>query len=156
MTPREAHLRAARATVEKAAADFDAPRGQDVAGRRVTPDSRHLATGCADSRIRIFDAKTGQRVALVRGHNGGTVTDLQFTSDGKLLASSGTDGTDRLWDTTDLKNPSEKMVLKAHDGLAFGLAISPDDRWLVSAGWDEQIKMWDLKTGDVVWTWKRD
>ena len=44
---------------------------------------------------------------------------------------------------------------EAHNGAAFGVAISPDDRWLVSAGWDSQIKMWDLKTGDVVWTWKR-
>lgn len=128
----------------------------EVNGLAFTPDSRHLATGCSDSRIRLFDAKTGERVALVKGHSGGTVTDLQFTSDGKLMASSGIDGTIRLWDVSDRKNPSEKKVLMAHTGLAFGVAISPDDRWLVSAGWDEQVKMWDLKTGDVVWTWKRD
>lgn len=128
----------------------------EVNGVAFTPDGRHLATGCSDSRIRIFDAKTGERVALVKGHERGTVTDLQFTSDGKLLASSGGDGMVRLWDVSDLKNPTETKVLKAHTGMAFGVAISPDDRWLVSAGWDEQLKMWDLKTGEVVWTWKRD
>jgi WD40 repeat protein len=128
----------------------------EVNGLAFTPDSRHLVTGCSDSRIRVFDMKTGERVALIKGHEGGTVTDLQFTADGKLLASSGVDGTVHLWDVSDLKNPSETKVLKAHTGLAFGVAISPDDRWLVSAGWDEQIKMWDLKTGEVVWTWKRD
>ena len=57
---------------------------------------------------------------------------------------------------SDLKNPSEKLVLMGHSGLAFGVAISPDDRLLVSAGWDEQIKMWDLETGKEVWAWKRD
>jgi WD40 repeat protein len=128
----------------------------EVNGLAFTPDSRYLATGCTDSRIRIFDAKTGERAALIRGHDRGSVTDLQFTSDGKLLASAGNDGTVRLWDVSDLKNPSEKKVLKAHTSMAFGVAISPDDRWLVSAGWDEQVKMWDLKTGDVVWTWKRE
>jgi WD40 repeat protein len=128
----------------------------EVNGQAFTPDSRYLATGCSDSRIRIFDTKTGERVALIKGHERGTVPDLQFTSDGKLLASSGVDGTVRIWDVSDLKNPSEKQVLQAHTGPAFGIAISPDDRWLVSAGWDEQIKMWDLKTGEVVWTWKRE
>jgi WD40 repeat protein len=127
-----------------------------VNGLVFTPDSRHLATGCADSRIRIFDMKTGERVALIKGHERGTVTDLQFTSDGKLLASAGGDGNIRLWDVSDLKNPTEKTVLKAHTAIAFGVAISPDDRWLVSVGWDEQVKMWDLKTGEVVWMWKRD
>jgi WD40 repeat protein len=128
----------------------------EVNGVAFTPDSRYLATGCSDSRIRIFDAKTGERVSLIKGHERGSVTDLQFTSDGKLLASSGIDGTVHLWDTSDLKNPTEKQVLKGHTGFAFGVAISPDDRWLVSAGWDDQIKMWDLKTGEPVWTWKRD
>ena len=127
----------------------------EVNGVAFTPDSRYLATGCGDSRIRIFDATTGERVAMFNAHERGTVTDLQFTADGKLLASSGADGTVRIWDASDLKNPVAKRVLKAHSGAAFGVAISPDDRWLVSAGWDNQIKMWDLKTGDIVWTWKR-
>jgi WD40 repeat protein len=128
----------------------------EVNGLVFTPDSRHLVTGCSDSRIRVFDVKSGERVAMVKAHDGGTVTDLQFTSDGKLLASAGVDGTIRLWDMTDLKNPSQMKVLRASTKPAFGVAISPDDRWLVSAGWDDQLKMWDLNTGEVVWTWKRD
>lgn len=128
----------------------------EVNGLAFTPDGKYLATGCLDSRIRVFDVKTGERVALFQGHAGNTVTDLQFTSDGKILASSGADGTVRVWDVSDLKNPSQVRVLKAHAGLAFGVAISPDDRWVVSAGWDEQVRMWDLKTGDAVWTRKRD
>jgi WD40 repeat protein len=128
----------------------------EVNGIAFSPNSRLLATGCSDSRIRIFEVKTGERTAMFQAHERGTVNDLQFTSDGKLLASSGADGTIRVWDVSDLKNPSEKLVLKAHAASAFGVAVSPDDRRVVSVGWDEQVKMWDLKTGQVVWTWKRD
>jgi hypothetical protein len=127
----------------------------EVNGLAFTKDNSHLVTGCTDSQIRFFDLKSGEQIALLKGHERGTVNDLQFTSDGKLLASSGIDGTIRLWDVTDLKNPSEKKVFRAHS-LAFGVAISPDDRWVVSVGWDEQIKMWDLKSGEEVWTRKRE
>lgn len=128
----------------------------EVNGIVFSPDSKYLATGCLDSRVRIFDATTGERLGMFKAHDRGTITDLQFTSDAKLLATSGADGTVRLWDVSDLKNPSEKRVLKAHTSLAFGVAISPDDRWLVSAGWDNRVKMWDLKTGELAWTWKRE
>lgn len=128
----------------------------EVNGLAFTPDGKYLATGCTDSRVRVFDARTGDRVAMFAAHARGTVTDLQFTSDGKLLATAGMDGTVRVWDVSDLKNPTETKQLKAHNGAAFGVAISPDDRRLVSAGWDDQVKAWDLKTGEPVWAWKRE
>src|SRR5207244_2684360 len=83
-------------------------------------DNRFLATGCMDSRIRIFDVKTGEREAMFKAHDRDSVDDLQFTSDGKLLASSGNDGAIRLWDVSDVKNPTEKKVLKAHATHPFG------------------------------------
>jgi WD40 repeat protein len=128
----------------------------EVNGLAFTPDGRLLATGCTDTRIRIFDVATGERVAMVKAHDGGPVTDLQFTSDGKLLASAAGDGTVRVWDMTDLKNPTQKMLLKVtENSMAFGVAISPDNSRLAAVSWDEQVKVWDLKTGQIVWAWKR-
>jgi WD40 repeat protein len=46
-------------------------------------------------------------------------------------------------------------MLQAHNTQVFGVAVSPDDRRLGSAGWDGKLKMWDFKTGEVVWTWRR-
>jgi WD40 repeat protein len=77
------------------------------------------------------------------------------TSDGKTLASAGSDGKAIIWDTTDIKNPTLKKKLPAHTAQVFEVAISPDDRTLATVGWDDQVKMWDLKTGEELWSWKR-
>jgi WD40 repeat protein len=82
------------------------------------------------------------------------VTDLQFSSDDKLLASSGMDLTVRLWDVSDWSKPVLIEVLKEHDKFVFGVAISPKNDLLASAGWDDQIHVWDLKTLQEKWHWK--
>jgi WD40 repeat protein len=124
-------------------------------GLAFTPNGQYLATGCGDSLIRLFDVATATEQAQCQGHELGSVTDLQFTSDSKLLASSGMDQTARIWDLSDFKHATLKQTLRGHTGLVFGVAISPDDRYLASAGWDEQVIMRDLNTGTVRWKWAR-
>jgi len=53
------------------------------------------------------------------------------------------DETTRLWD---LKDPAvEPKVLRGHDGPILAVAISPDNRWLVTGSWDKTARLWDLK-----------
>jgi WD40 repeat protein len=122
-------------------------------GVAFTPDGTRLLTGCEDSRIRIFDVTSGKEEGALVGHQGGSVTDLQFTSDGKQLASTGMDLTVRLWNTSDLREPVLRETLKAHTKFAFGVAISPKDDLLASAGWDDMIHVWDLATLKEKWSW---
>lgn len=124
-------------------------------GLAFTADGTRLLTGCEDGKIRVYDVAAGKLERQLSGHDGGSITDLQFSSDGKLLASAGIDRTIRLWDTTDIERPMLKHTFPAHESFAFGVAISPDDKLLASAGWDDQIHVWTIENLKEQWTWKR-
>ncbi|HEY2252564.1 MAG TPA: WD40 repeat domain-containing protein [Planctomycetaceae bacterium] len=126
----------------------------DTNGVAFTHDGKFLCTGCGDSKIRIFDAAQGTELRTLVGHEEGSVTDMQFSMDDKLLATCGMDRTVRLWDMTDFERPTLTATLNAHDGLVFGVAISPKGEWLASAGWDDRVKMWDRATRKEIWSWQ--
>lgn len=118
-------------------------------------DNKRLLSGCTDSLIRVYDVETGKQTAALEGHEGGGVTDLQFSDDGRLLASAGFDGTVRVWDVANLDKPLLMKTLRGHDQFVFGVAISPQGDTLASAGWDDKLILWDLKDGTQRWSWKR-
>lgn len=47
----------------------------------------------------------------------------------------------------DLNDHIEKHSIKAHDNSVFTLCYSPDKEYLLSAGRDAHLKMWDVKAG---------
>ena len=75
----------------------------DARGEAVTfsPDGATLVGTMADSRIHIWDAATGERQGILRGHTD-SVTSLAFSPDGRTLASGSWDGTILLWEMASL------------------------------------------------------
>jgi WD40 repeat protein len=99
-----------------------------------------------------------------KGHTA-PVTCLLFTPDGKTLISGageqGKAGEIRLWDV-DGERP--KKGLDGHNEMVTALAVTADGKTLASASgvydkklerWSEgEIKLWNLKTGELVTTWR--
>jgi WD40 repeat protein len=99
-----------------------------------------------DRPIRLWDVATGkQRVALEGRHD--TIAAVDFSPDGKTLASGDWGGLLKLWD---LATGKELATVKADEdpdvpGL-YALAFSPDGKTVATAGSDHNVRLWDVAT----------
>ena len=63
----------------------------------LAPDGMTLASGDGRARVTLWDLATGREKTTLRGHSA-AVTSVEFTRDGRLLASMSADHTIKVWD----------------------------------------------------------
>jgi WD40 repeat protein len=68
-------------------------------------------TASHDSTARIWDAESGNQVAVLNGHTSG-VSSAVFSSDGKRVVTASEDKTARIWDA---ESGKEIAILKGHE-----------------------------------------
>lgn len=121
-----------------------------VAGVAFSLDGRYLASGSADSTVRVWEVASGE-LLLTLGGDGGPVSCVAFSPDGRWLASGSADNVIRIWDAA---SGALVRTLSGHAALVSALAFGPNGRQLVSGGADNTVRLWDVVTWAPVHTYR--
>jgi len=103
-----------------------------------------------DDQILVWDLRTGTQRFRLTGHKD-RITALDFSPDGRLLASASWDGTAGLWEVT---SGQRLATLRAHLLGVNTVAFSPDGQRLAGGTGDGLIKLWNVTDHQEVLTLK--
>jgi WD40 repeat protein len=109
-----------------------------------SPDGTELAGAAENGDLFVWSTQTG-RLILHRPDHRGKSYALDFSPDGKLLATAGiADREVHIWDTSAWELTRR---LSGHSLGVRDVAFSPRGNQLVSAGQDQQVIVWDPSSG---------
>jgi WD40 repeat protein len=117
-----------------------------------SPDGAYLTLGLHESEITVWDVASGEPIVSFPEEEDNRTKAIVISPDGTLLAVGVIDGSIRIYDVeqaqmvNQLHHPAETDI---HD-----LAISPDGNYLAAAGRFHGVLLWDLRSGEVVRTFR--
>lgn len=163
------HLKLYATETLQPSADFDLE--SIIYTHALSPIAAHLLVACGTQLpvVRLVDLRSGSKTHSLAGHHGAILSVCWSPTIEHILASAATDGTVRLWDirkssgalgVLNLEDSTGIMGFdglghgarsrecgKAHQGAANGLTWTDDGAYLISAGHDERVRVWNAATG---------
>ena len=139
----------------------------------MSADIKIVAGGCSDKVVRIWDAKTGRLVDVLKGHTD-ALPSVVFTADGMGLVSGSIDRTVKRWDLTAVverlrlsshadplpsidTKPTNRSAKRGsvctldfigHKNYVWCVTASPDGQWVVSGSEDRDVRIWNSSTAE--------
>lgn len=108
-----------------------------------SPDGiKVLAWSDTDPNPQIFDAATGRISSELAGHAQGGVVHACFSRDGRRMATTGDDGSVRLWDS----GSGRSLYELRHPGASAAL-LGPDNARVLTLAMGGEAMLWDAVTG---------
>jgi WD40 repeat protein len=120
-----------------------------VTAIKFSPDGKLLITVVNDIQVaQLWETATGKELMSLKDDKSGESFFMEFSPDGKVLATGGRSTPVTLWDTTTLKE-----LWKLADG-AYSVKFSPDGKTLFTHHYD--LKLWDTKAQKELGTLKQN
>jgi WD40 repeat protein len=129
------------------------PHDGEIRAMAISSDNHWLVTGSADKTARYWSLTgSSNSYPIVLNPAAGSIHAVAVSSNQRWLVTGSHDGIARLWDlqtiTSNPSNyPTKSKELTSHPrGIKFNiLAISPDNRWLVTCNEDSTARLWNLE-----------
>jgi WD40 repeat protein len=123
---------------------MEAVRSDDAtAARQALADARDSGLQGVESRFEFRLLKATAEPELLSIATGAApMGAMALSPDARTAATTGSDGTIRLWDTS---SGAEVTRFKAHNAKVNALAFSPDGRTLASASDDTTVRLWNAR-----------
>jgi WD40 repeat protein len=107
-----------------------------------SPDGQLLASGSRDTTARIWNARTGRRLRILK--HSGYVLDEEFSADGKTLVTSAADGGGYVWN---VGTGQRELLLVDATGPAPAVAFSPEGSEIAVASTDRLARLYYRSDG---------
>jgi WD40 repeat protein len=116
-----------------------------------SPDGSVVAAGLSsDGVVRLWKTSDWSSLPGMEGHTSSAlIYDLEFSPDGKILASAGNDNVICLSRVSDAKL---LLTLSGHTGDVRDIAFSPDGQLIASASTDKTVRVWRVSDGTALLT----
>ncbi len=111
------------------------------------PKGDSIVAGTWDGDLIKLNLKSGKTVVKYDGHRE-TITAVDFSPDGKYLASGSADDRLIVWDVE-----TGEDLLTMHQGNEYDvttLAFSPDGKMIATGDGENQLKLWDADNGEAL------
>jgi WD40 repeat protein len=92
----------------------------------------------AERVVKVWEVGSWREVATLRGHDD-SVLSVNFSPDGKFLASGSRDKTVKVWEVGSWQKVA---TLKGHGGDVYSVSFSPDGKFLASGS--GEVKVWEV------------
>ncbi len=122
------------------------PHPSEVWDVTFSPDSKMLATACADGYARIYQVPQGNLLTTTANKEI-NIWRVRFSPDGRLLATVSGDSTSSSVKVWNVATGAEAFSLIGHIARVRGLDFSPDGKTVATGSRDGTIRIWSAVDG---------